>query len=115
LPVGSGSPAHQAALFTPGLLLCGLGQGLIAPSLIGLVLGGVSTEDAGAASGGLLTATQIANALGYTVIGGVFSTLLRDGTYASAFRDALWLLCVLALATGALLWWLQPRERITGN
>ncbi|QLI99907.1 MFS transporter [Streptomyces sp. NEAU-sy36] len=115
LPVGSGSAAHQAALVTPGLLLCGLGQGLIAPSLIGLVLGGVAQEDAGAASGGLLTATQIANALGYTVVGGIFNALRGDGTYGSAFQDTLWLLCALALAAGALLWWLRPRQQAAAN
>ncbi|MEV5569841.1 MFS transporter [Spirillospora sp. NPDC052269] len=101
----------QTVWLLPALALCGAGQGLVAPPLIGTVLGEVDPSDAGAASGVLLTATQIANATGVTLIGGLFARALGSTpgtsglpftsyTHATAVTAAAVL--VLAAVTGLL-------------
>ncbi len=106
------SPGAQAWLLTPALLTAGAGQGLVAAPLIGAVLGKVADDDAGAASGALLTATQAANALGVAVVGTVFTLLLgtRPGTghpaistFRAAFTGTLLVLIALAVLAAALL------------
>ncbi len=54
---------------------------MVAPPLIATVLARVPADDAGAASGVLLTATQIANALGVAIVGGTFSATSALGTH----------------------------------
>lgn len=110
----------QAWLLTPALLLAGVGQGLVAPPLIGAVLAEVADGDAGAASGALLTATQAANALGVAVVGSAFTLLLGDRPGSAhvsveAFRDAfagtLLLLVGLAAVTFGLIIQLRRGQR----
>lgn len=60
--------AGPAVLALP-LAVAGAGEGMVAPPLIGTILARVPADDAGAASGVLLTATQIANALGVALVG----------------------------------------------
>jgi hypothetical protein len=81
------------------------------------VLGEVADNDAGAASGALLTGTQAANALGVAVAGTAFTLLLgtRPGTghpgiaaYRAAFTGTLLILLGLAATTAALLAVLGP-------
>ena len=81
----SGAVAGALAL-QPGLVLCGIGQGLVVPSLIGAVLGRVHSADAGAAAGGLLTMSQVGNALGVAVVGAVFASVAAGSGYQPAFR-----------------------------
>ncbi|TQS25420.1 MFS transporter [Microbispora sp. KK1-11] len=66
----------QVAWLVPALALSGIGEGLVAAPLIGAVLAQVAPSDAGAAGGILLTATQVANACGVTLIGGLFAAVL---------------------------------------
>ncbi len=97
-----GGPVPLAA----GMLLSGIGQGIVAPPLIGTVLAQVEPRDAGAASGVLLTATQIANALGIAILGGVWeaafshgaSTAFTAGTFGAVLLAALAGAAALALA-----------------
>ncbi|MEU8802280.1 MFS transporter [Spirillospora sp. NPDC048819] len=63
----------------PGLLLGGLGFGLVAPVLVGIVLSAVPAADAGAASGVVNTVIQVAGATGVAVVGALFTTLLAGG------------------------------------
>ncbi|MEV4257782.1 MFS transporter, partial [Spirillospora sp. NPDC049652] len=101
----------QTVALPPVLALAGAGQGLVAAPLIGRVLEGVDPSDAGAASGVLLTATQIANAAGVALIGGLFARALgatpgASGvpftTYAHATAVTTAAVLVLAAVTGVL-------------
>lgn len=66
----------------------GGGMGLAIPPLIHLVLRAVPPADAGAASGTMVTAQQIGNALGVAIVGSAFFSELGSGTSAAAFGDA---------------------------
>ncbi|MGO4716843.1 hypothetical protein [Bradyrhizobium sp. 2TAF24] len=95
-----------AVPLSAGLACAGIGFGLVMPSVIKVVIGGVDPRHAGLASGIAISTFQIASALGVAVIGGVFYTVLGDGrdlaAYAHAFALALGCNVVL-LALGALL------------
>jgi predicted MFS family arabinose efflux permease len=66
----------------------GAGMGTAIPPLINLVLRAVPPADAGAASGTLVTAQQIGNALGVAAIGTVFFSELGSSVSTEAFGDA---------------------------
>lgn len=98
---------HQAWAMAPVLGLSGLGWGLVTNPLMATVLAQARRGEAGAASGALLTATQVAGALGVAVLGAVFVSLLganpqdprvrlRPELFAHAFTSAALLLLVLA-------------------
>lgn len=99
--------AHRPPWFVPVLLIVGVGHGLAANPLIGMVVSSVARNDAGTASGILLTTTQIANAFGVAVVGSVFFGLLaagshRSGAAASSFALS-WSMVLLAALTVAAL------------
>jgi MFS family permease len=97
----AGSPALPMLL--PVLFACGLGFGLVIPSLVTLVLRVVPTDYEGAASGVLVTAQQVAGAVGVALSGILFFGLLhRPLAYASSFALALGLNVVLFVATALL-------------
>jgi EmrB/QacA subfamily drug resistance transporter len=92
--------------FLPGLMVVavipvGIGMGLSIPPLVNLVLRSVASEDAGAASGTLVTAQQVGNAMGVALVGAVFFGQLGTGTgpgaYGAAFATACAVQGVLAL------------------
>ncbi|MFI2509699.1 MFS transporter [Streptomyces sp. NPDC018972] len=62
------------------LLIGGLGLGLAAPVLVGVVLAGVPGRNAGAAGGVLSTVNQIGAAIGIAVLGTVFFTAATGST-----------------------------------
>jgi MFS family permease len=66
----------------------GGGMGTAIPPLINLVLRAVPPADAGAASGTLVTAQQLGNALGVAIVGTVFFTELGSATGAAAHGNA---------------------------
>jgi MFS family permease len=66
----------------------GAGMGLAIPPLINLVLRAVPPNDAGAASGMLVTSQQIGNALGIAIVGTIFFGELGSATSAAAHGDA---------------------------
>jgi EmrB/QacA subfamily drug resistance transporter len=63
----------------PGLLLGGLGMGMVAPTLMDVILGGVGERDSGSASGVVNTAMQVGGAIGVAVVGAVFFGALPEG------------------------------------
>lgn len=107
----SGTGLTQLLLLQPGLLIYGVGGGLIAPSIVGLSLAETAPENAGAASGGLLTATQAANAAGVAAIGALFSAVYSSsGSYLHAFDASLWALTAVFVATVLLLFTFRARQ-----
>lgn len=83
----------------PGMILSGLGLGLVAPTLIDVVLACVDPRDAGTASGALNTALQLGASIGVALIGIVYFGALPAGRalaadpgsgYAHAMTSALW-------------------------
>jgi EmrB/QacA subfamily drug resistance transporter len=76
-----------------GLGVAGIGFGIVMPSVIKAVIGGVDHQYAGLASGIVMSTLQIGAALGVAVIGGVFYSALGNGlttdAYAHAFTLAL--------------------------
>jgi EmrB/QacA subfamily drug resistance transporter len=95
----------RSALLATVLLVAGIGQGLAVNPVITLVLTAAPDSTAGAASGLLLTCTQVGNVVGVTGVGGVFLALLRPGPAGlAAYGPALaWSLALLAAATVAAL------------
>ncbi|MCF0072745.1 MFS transporter [Dyadobacter sp. CY261] len=74
---------HAAALTIISLIgLYGLGNGLVLPFLLNVVLDEVPTSDAGITSGIFSTFQQIASALGIGIIGGVFYESLTGNALA---------------------------------
>lgn len=98
----------------PGLICAGLGFGIVMPTVLGAVIGGVDSRHAGLASGIAISTFQIGSALGVAIIGGVFYSLLGPSTdptaYAHAFAVALGCNVLLLTLGGILSLWL-PRER----
>ena len=78
LPLYYGGRLNPYALM-PVLFLYGLGQGLSVPQVIRQTLNEVGVENAGAASGVLQTAQQIAFSLGVSVVGAVFFSFAEGG------------------------------------
>ncbi|NSC24996.1 MFS transporter [Streptomyces albus subsp. chlorinus] len=93
----------RALLLLPGLVLYGLGGGVVATSLLGLALAEVAPQDAGAASGGLLTAVQASEAAGVAGIGALFSAISASTGPTDAFAAVVLLLAGLAAALAFLL------------
>jgi EmrB/QacA subfamily drug resistance transporter len=104
----------SAFALSPALFVAGMGEGLIAVTLIGKILADVSAEKAGLASGSLLTMTQLANVSSVVVTGTLFSILAIDTSYSSysnAFRGSLIWLAVLTMVTAGLLKHLETIEK----
>ena len=90
----------------PPLLLDGAGMGLVMAPLAATVLAGLPAQHAGAAAGVLVTAQQLANALGVALIGLVFFGALGHApgraAYGIAFTASLYCLVALALVLAVL-------------
>jgi EmrB/QacA subfamily drug resistance transporter len=87
------------------LFVIGFGNGFGLSPLIGIVLAGAKTEDAGQASGMLSTATQIGNTVGVAVYGLLFFGLLGTspapglaGRYVTSLESVLTLFAVVSAA-----------------
>jgi EmrB/QacA subfamily drug resistance transporter len=92
-----------------GLAIAGIGFGIVMPSVIKAVIGGVDPRHAGLASGVVISTLQIGAALGVAVIGGVFYAALGSGQTTSAYAHAFTLslgcnVALLALAALLSLW-----------
>ncbi|CAL9586910.1 Multidrug resistance protein Stp [Streptomyces sp. enrichment culture] len=94
---------NPAVALMPGLVLYGAGGGIVATSLIGVALSGVAPADAGAASGGILTAVQVSEAAGVAGIGALFAALATGHGEVSGFAVSVGVLAVLSLVTALLL------------
>ncbi|SBT93728.1 drug resistance transporter, EmrB/QacA subfamily [Streptomyces sp. DI166] len=112
-PGPASSGPREALALAPALLLSGAGQGFVSAPLIGVVLATVRREDAGAGSGIMLTANQLASSLGVAVLGALFVALLGadpqdsgaglgEGDFTAALLGCSWALLALAAAVGFL-------------
>ena len=83
---------RQASLscweMVPALLVYGMGQGAVIPTLLRAVLSGVHSHDAGSASGVLATVQQVSLAVGVAVIGSVYFAALGPGQGEADFLRA---------------------------
>jgi EmrB/QacA subfamily drug resistance transporter len=114
LAVGGGA----AQALGPALVTAGIGFGIVMPSVIGAVIGGVDARHAGLASGVIISTFQVGSALGVAIVGGIFFTVLGadhgPAAYAHAFSVALG--CNVALlALGGLLSIFLPDGRRKTN
>jgi EmrB/QacA subfamily drug resistance transporter len=99
--VGVTVPDPGPPSFMPLLLGAGLAQGLAVNPVTAAVMSSVRPADAGAASGLLLTVTQLAGACGVAAVGAVFFTILAatqpfgPDAYGAAIAGSLGTLAVL--------------------
>jgi EmrB/QacA subfamily drug resistance transporter len=91
----------SAPWLLPGMMLVGLGNGLLMPSIMGAVLSGVNRARAGAAAGVLTTVQQFASAAGVAVLGAVFFATIGGHPSRSEFARALEFVVVFDLALAA--------------
>lgn len=109
---GTGAPSPG---FYVGLMAIGLGQGLVLPSVVRLVLAEVAPERAGVASGMVTATLQIGAAVGAATLGGVFFSRLgvtpHAADYVHAFRTSMFALVAILLASVALSAALGPMHR----
>lgn len=109
---GTGAPSPG---FYVGLMAIGLGQGLVLPSVVRLVLAEVAPERAGVASGMVTATLQIGAAVGAATLGGVFFSRLgvtpHAADYVHAFRTSMFALVAILLASVALSTALGPMHR----
>jgi EmrB/QacA subfamily drug resistance transporter len=97
--LAASAPSRPEALVLGGVTLFGLGQGLLIPPIIGVVLSRVPVADSGAATGVLVTTQQLSGTVGIALVSlGFFAG--GSASYVSGFRVAL--ACDLALAAGSL-------------
>jgi MFS family permease len=97
------SPGQPTALVLAGVTLLGLGQGLLIPPIIGVVLARVPVADSGAAAGVLVTTQQLSGTIGLALVSlGFFAAVGsgHPGGYVAGFRVAC--TCDVALALGTL-------------
>jgi EmrB/QacA subfamily drug resistance transporter len=85
---GHHTPSYGSIIFL--LFIYGIGNGLVLPSVLNISLKGIRSQLAGTASGVYSTVQQLSSALGVSVIGGVFLTLLQHiSDYHLAYRISL--------------------------
>ena len=99
-----------------GLVVAGVGFGIVMPSVIKAVIGGIDQRHAGLASGIVISTFQIGSALGVAIIGGIFFSVLGAGRalsdYSHAFAIALSCNVILLMLGASLSLWLpNPRVR----
>lgn len=99
------------AMFFIGIY--GLGNGLVLPFLLNIVLNSISTENAGNASGIFSTFQQVASALGIAIIGGIFFNSLEKNNaveqYLSSLQHGL-IACIICLTVVALMLLFLPNN-----
>lgn len=114
--VGYADSGLGAWVLAPSLLVCGAGMGLVAPTLIDVIMSEVPAEEAGSGSGVLNSVTQLGAAVGVALIGVIFFGLLADATspgdYIESFGKTLWYQ-VGVFVVGALLTFLVPTEKLS--
>jgi MFS family permease len=113
----------QIALLKPGvpawLIISlmgawGLGNGLVLPSLLNIVLKSVPAAYAGAAAGIYSTFQQTASALGVSIIGGIFFYFSKQG-WQAAYKAGLIAILVCVLLVGMMLYLLPEGKADNEN
>ncbi len=95
--LAAAGPRQPTILVLSGVTLFGLGQGLLIPPIIGVVLSRVPIADSGAATGVLVTVQQMSGTVGLALVSlGFFA----GTSYVAGFRVACG--CDIALALGSL-------------
>ncbi|WP_175695181.1 MFS transporter [Burkholderia ambifaria] len=101
--------------FYAGIAAIGVGQGLVLPSVVRIVLAEVDAARAGVASGMVTAMLQIGAAVGAATLGGLFFARLGAQPaaldYLQGFRTAMWALTVVLLMCVALSAALGPMHR----
>jgi EmrB/QacA subfamily drug resistance transporter len=97
--LAASDPRQPEILILGGVTLFGLGQGLLIPPIIGVVLSRVPVADSGAATGVLVTVQQLSGTVGLALVSLGFFAGSAD--YVAGFRVAC--VCCLALAAGSLI------------
>jgi EmrB/QacA subfamily drug resistance transporter len=109
---GAGAPG---AGFYVGLAAIGMGQGLVLPSVVRIVLAEVEPARAGVASGMVTATLQVGAAVGAATLGGVFFSTLGARPevvdYVHAFRTTMFALVVVLVACVTLSMALGPLHR----
>ena len=111
-------PARPTSLVLAGVSLFGLGQGLLIPPIIGVVLARVPLADSGAAAGVLVTTQQLSGTIGLALVSLFFFAAAgsgQGGGYVSGFRVACACDVALALGTMALSRLLAARDDHSGE
>jgi MFS family permease len=101
--LAAASPGRPTGLLLAGVTLFGLGQGLLIPPIIGLVLSRIPVADSGAPAGVLATVQQMSGTIGLAVVSLGFFAAAGDrqaAGYTAGFRVACG--CDVALALGTL-------------
>lgn len=101
--LAAAGPGQPLALVLGGVTLFGLGQGLLIPPIIGVVLSRVPVSDSGAATGVLVTTQQMSGTIGLALVSLGFFAAAGSGHasgFVTGFRAACW--CDVALALGSL-------------
>ena len=106
-------PGVDAWLIVLLMGVWGLGNGLVLPSLLNIVLKSVPAEYAGAAAGIYSTFQQTASALGVSIIGGIFFYFSKQG-WQSAYKAGLIAILICVLLVGIMLY-LLPDGKTTGE
>jgi MFS family permease len=75
-------------IFYVGLIFAGVGQGLLQPSTVRIVLTEVEPEHAGLAAGVVTSILQIGSAVGVAAVGSVFFAVLGQQSTASAYGNS---------------------------
>jgi len=99
------------------LLVFGLGFGFVLSPLLGVILYGVPSQDAGAASGVVSTSFQIGNTVGISLFGLIFYRFLNNQSSSAAYLDAFKMILpyftVMALAAFLIVFLLSQRRSTT--
>ena len=112
--IAAAGPRSPAAVVLSGVTVFGLGQGLLIPPIIGVVLSRVPVTDSGAAAGVLITIQQMSGTAGLALVSLGFFAASGDG-HAGGYVTGFWIACAcdVALALGSLVLsrLLAPPER----
>jgi EmrB/QacA subfamily drug resistance transporter len=87
-----------ASALLPGLVVCGIGIGIISPSLAAAMIGVLSIERAGLSSGVNNTFRQLGIAAGIAALGAIFDDAARADGFAAGLDRALLVAALVALA-----------------
>jgi hypothetical protein len=79
---------RPGALFYAGLICAGIGQGLLQPSTVRVVLTEVEPEKAGLAAGIVTSTLQVGAAVGVAAVGSVFFAVLNNRPTAASYGEA---------------------------
>ena len=109
------SPGTPPTGFYAGLAAMGIGQGLVLPSVVRIVLAEVEPDRAGVASGMISATLQIGAAVGAAPLGGLFFSALGAHPdafdYRHAFRVSMFALVAILILCAVLSTALGPLHR----